>query len=140
MVDLRLVIGDPTTKKSYQKTLSAPEATKIFGMGLKVGSEVKGEAVELPGYELIITGGSDKDGFPMRKGVPGVGKARPLLSGGVGIHTERDGERRKVTVHSENVDATISQLNVKVVKSGARPLAEILGVSEKKGKDEAAGK
>jgi small subunit ribosomal protein S6e len=136
MVDLRLVIGDPSAKKTYQKTLSSGEAMRLSG--LKVGDILKGDSFELPGYEFEITGGSDKDGFPMRKGIPGVGKSRPLVSGGVGIKTSRDGERRKVTVHSENVDGTISQLNVKVLKAGAKPLSEVF-VSAEKGKDEGSG-
>ncbi len=124
MVDIRLVVGDPSTKKTKQKVLTPAEAQKLSG--LKVGSALKGDWVGLPGYELIITGGSDRDGFPMRKGVQGVGKHKPILSGGVGFHPKKDGERRKITVHSENIDAIIAQVNVKVVKSGEKSLEELI--------------
>lgn len=132
MVDVRLVVGNPSTSKTHQKMLSAAEAGKL--VGLKIGSSLKGEPVGLPGYELLITGGSDKDGFPMRKGIPGVGKHRPLLTAGVGFRPKREGERSKVTVHSENIDAIIAQVNVKVTKQGEKPLDELIAPAEKDGK------
>jgi len=36
--------------------------------------------VGLPGYELRITGGTDRDGFPMQPDLPGPGHQRILLS------------------------------------------------------------
>lgn len=128
MVDVRLVVGNPETKKTHQKVLTPAEAGKM--MGLKVGSKIKGETVGLSGYELELTGGSDKDGFPMRQGIPGVGKHKPILSGGVGFHPKKDGERRKITVHSENVDAIIAQINVKVLKAGEKSLDELMPATQ----------
>ncbi|MFH0962126.1 MAG: 30S ribosomal protein S6e [archaeon] len=130
MVDVRLVVGNPSTKKTHQKMLSPAETGKLAN--LKIGSKLKGEAFGLPGYELVITGGSDRDGFPMRKGIPGVGKHKPILSGGVGFHPKKDGERRKITVHSENIDQIIAQVNVKVLKIGEKPLEELIPAGEKK--------
>ena len=56
--------------------------------GMKIGDKVNGDLVEMPGYELVITGGSDNAGFPMRKDIQGSGRKRPLLSGGVGVWTK----------------------------------------------------
>ena len=63
MVEFKLTIGDPKTGKCVQKTVSE-NAAKAF-IGLKIGDTVKGEAIDLTGYEFLITGGSDFCGFPM---------------------------------------------------------------------------
>lgn len=77
-----------------------------------------------PDYELQITGGSDKDGFPMRPDLPGTGRKRLLLSGGVGYNPREKGVRRRKTVRGRVISADTVQINVKVVKHGKIPLEE----------------
>ncbi len=64
----KLVVSDPKSRKSYQKEVSGEGI-----LGKKIGDKFSGAAAGLEGYELQITGGSDKDGFPMRKDVEGSG-------------------------------------------------------------------
>ncbi len=135
MADFRIVVGEPASKKSYQKVIQPQEASKLYGM--KIGESVRGEIFGLDGYEFTITGGTDKNGFPMRADArSGVEKLKPLLTAGVGFHPERDGERKKKTVHVNNVDATISQLNLKVTKAGAKSLEELMPSTKKKQTEE----
>ena len=119
MVEFKLTIGDPKTGKCVQKTVSE-NAAKAF-IGLKIGDTVKGESIDLTGYEFLITGGSDFCGFPMRKGIIGARK-RILAKGGVGLRKYRGIKIRK-TVCGETINDKISQINLKVLKQGKAPLA-----------------
>lgn len=49
----------------------------------RLASEIEGEALgqEFKGYVFKITGGCDKQGFPMKQGVLVPGRVRLLLSG-----------------------------------------------------------
>ena len=90
MAELKVVINDPKTGKSYQKALTE----NIFN-NKKVGDSIKGEELDLSGYELKITGGSDKSGCPIRYDMPGFGKKKALLSSGPCVHINVKGLRKK---------------------------------------------
>ncbi len=61
-------------------------------IGKQIGDVISGTVVELPpDYELKITGGTDRDGFPMRPDLPGTARRRLLLSGGVGFRPKEKG-------------------------------------------------
>ncbi len=126
MVDLRVVVSEG--EKSLQKVVPAAEAASLYG--LKMGDSVDGGKLGLKGYELKITGGTDKDGFPMRRDLPAEGKRRLLLSRGVGMQEKGKGMRRKKTVHGAKVGKDIAQLNLKVLKSGKEPLEKLMGGEE----------
>ncbi len=129
MVEFKVVISDPKTGKAYQKTVSGANANKLIGK--KIGDLINGTIVDLPpDYELQITGGSDKDGFPMRPDLPGSGRRRLLLSGGVGYNPKEKGVRRRKTVRGKVISADIVQINVKVVKHGKVPLEEFFKKEE----------
>ena len=76
MVEFKVVISDPKSGHSYTREVSGPHANALVGKRLK--EEVDGIFVDLPGYKLQITGGSDKDGFPMRSDLPGPRVATSL--------------------------------------------------------------
>ena len=130
MVEFKAVIGDPKTGKTYQKTISGQYANRLLGM--KIGDEFDGIFVSLPGYKLKITGGSDKDGTPMRPDLPGTGRRKLLLTGGVGFHPTKKGERRRKMVRGNTISADIVQINMVVVSHGARPIEELFKEEEKK--------
>ena len=129
MVEFKAVIGDPKTGKTYQKTVTGQYANRLLGM--KIGDVFDGIFVSLPGYKLKITGGSDKDGTPMRPDLPGTGRRKLLLSGGVGFHPRKKGERRRKMVRGNTISAEIVQINMMVVSHGARPIEELLKEEEK---------
>ncbi len=125
---LKLVISDPKSGLSIQKEV-ADEALKGF-LGLKIGDSVKGELVDLHGYEFVLTGGSDYCGFPMRLDVPGVGRKKILAYHGVGIKKGLKGMLQRKTVCGNTVHSKIAQINVKVVKQGTSAIFD--EVSKKK--------
>ncbi|AGK62214.1 SSU ribosomal protein S6E [Archaeoglobus sulfaticallidus PM70-1] len=122
-MEFKVVISDPSTGMAYQKVVSGANANRLIGK--KIGDVINGTLVELPpDYELKITGGSDKDGFPMRKDLPGNVRRRLLLAGGVGYNPNERGLRRKKMVRGNVISRDIVQINLKVEKAGKIPLAE----------------
>lgn len=130
MADVKIVINDPKTGKSYQR--DAP--LKPF-LGKRVGETVKGELLDMTGYEFLITGGSDASGFPMRRDILLAGKTQVLEVCGVGVRNKKKyrkkkkkglrtmaGMRQRVTVAGNTVYDKTAQLNMKVVKAGNVPL------------------
>ena len=144
MTEFKLTIGDPKSKKTYQKTISDDDASKLISK--KIGDKFKGELIELKGYEFEITGGSDSSGFPMRKGVHGGARKSILTKPGVGFRgTEKNekkirirhaGLRKKKTVRGEVISDDISQINCKVVKQGEKPLEELFKKEPEAAKEE----
>lgn len=89
------------------------ERTQAF-LGLKISDEVDGSIVGLKGVKLVITGGSDISGFPMRPDIPGPVKKKALLSGPPGFHPEEEGERRRKTVRGNTIAPDIVQINTMI--------------------------
>ena len=85
-------------------------------LGKIIGETMDGTALGLQGMKLEITGGSDKDGFPMRKDVHGGVRSRILISKGVGFQAAKEGERRRKLVRGNTVTEDIVQVNLKVLK------------------------
>ncbi|MEM4461969.1 MAG: 30S ribosomal protein S6e [Candidatus Bathyarchaeia archaeon] len=114
MPNIKLVVSDP--ENGTAKTVEVDEAKARLLYGLKIGDVFDGSMIGLSGYRLMITGGSDRDGFPMRPDVYGPGRKKLLLSGGVGFRPRRRGERRRVYVRGNTISADIVQVNVKIVE------------------------
>ena len=138
MVAFKLVIG---TKEGrcVQKEAVEPGA-RIF-LGRKIGDSIKGDDTgipELAGCELVITGGSDYCGFPMRQDVPGVARRRILAVSGVGMRKIGKGIKQRKTVCGNTIHPKISQINLKVAKEGSAQIAPPVEKKKKAGK-EAAG-
>ena len=112
--------------ETYQMEVDEAKALN----GLVIGDEFDGGIVGLDGYTLKITGGSDKNGFTMKKDVPGTRRIKSLLTGGIGYHPKADGVKRRKTVRGNTIADDIVQINSVVVSEGAKPIAEILGAGE----------
>ncbi len=66
-----------------------------------------------------ITGGNDKQGFPMKQGVLTNGRVKLLLSKGHSCYRpRRKGQRRRKSVRGCIVDSNLSVLNLVIVKKG----------------------
>ncbi|MEM2890742.1 MAG: 30S ribosomal protein S6e [Candidatus Hadarchaeum sp.] len=126
----KMVVADPKTGRSYKLEAREPEARKLIG--LRIGDKFDGGIVGLPGYELQITGGTDRDGFPMRPDIAGSGRASVLLAGGPGFSPKRPGERRRKMVRGSRVSEEIMQLNAAITKWGEKPIEEIIQPKETK--------
>jgi len=117
MVEFKLVIGDPKTGKCIQKVTSNKRL-----VGMKIGEAIKGELVDLNGYEFIITGGSDYCGFPMRKDVDGFARKKILAVSGTGLKKKAKGIRVRKTVCGNTIHPKIVQVNLKILTEGKEPL------------------
>src|SRR3989442_4206065 len=93
MEEFKAVIADPKSGKAYKKDITGHSANALIGK--KIGEDLDGLYVGLPGYKLQITGGSGKDGFPLRSDPPRPRSQRLLLSGGTGFPPSRPGIRAK---------------------------------------------
>ena len=118
----KLVISEG--ENSHQLEVEATESKKLIG--LKIGDNFDASLVGLKGYTLKITGGSDKNGFPMKKDVEGPRRIKSLLSGGVGFNPKRDGQRRRKTVRGNTISDDIVQINVIVDQKGEKNIDELL--------------
>ena len=130
----KFVISDK--KQSVQVEKDQKDAP-IFGK--KIGDKVSGEFLGLVGYELLITGGSDKDGFPMLKDVEGQMRKKQILTNGIGFHTHVEGKRKRRVVRGNTIAQDVSQINCKVVKAGEKGMYELLGITPKEPKKKATG-
>ncbi|MEM3555215.1 MAG: 30S ribosomal protein S6e [Candidatus Micrarchaeia archaeon] len=129
---MKIVMSDTKTGRSYQTEI--PKEKESLLIGLKVGDSFDGGVVGAAGYKFQITGGSDKDGVPMRKDLKGGRRAKLLLSGGVGFNPTRKGERRKKNVRGNLVTDQIVQINSKVVEWGEKKLEELFPPKKKEEK------
>jgi len=125
MVDMKLVINDVKTGKSYKKEANVDLA------GVKIGDKVDGGKLGLKGYELQFTGGSDSAGFPMRIDIDGPNRKKALLGSGQGVNIKRKGMKLRKTVRGNTIGVKTVQVNLKVVKYGAEGLEKVLGVEKK---------
>jgi small subunit ribosomal protein S6e len=111
-------------ENSHQIEVEGAESKKFIG--LKIGEEFDATPMGLAGYTLRITGGSDKNGFPMKKDVEGQRRIKSLFSGGVGFKPKRKGQRRRKTVRGNTISDDIVQINTVVVKEGAKSIEDLL--------------
>ncbi|MBI2145589.1 30S ribosomal protein S6e [Candidatus Woesearchaeota archaeon] len=138
MAEFKVVISDPKTGLTVQKEVKDP-AAKAF-LGLKIGDAVKGETIDLQGYEFEITGGSDFCGFPMRKDVLGVGRKRILAYSGVGVRKGEKGMLQRKTVCGNTIHNKIIQVNLKAVKVGGTDIFADAKAKAEKTRGERAAK
>ena len=88
---------------------------------MRMAQEVDGEIMgdEFKGYIFKISGGNDKQGFPMMQGVLSATRVRILMQKGFCHYRQRrDGERKRKSVRGCIVGPDLSVLNLLVVKQG----------------------
>ena len=119
MAKFKIIISDPETGKSRSVEVEGTGAVPLIGR--KLGELIDGSVVKMSGHKLKITGGTDKDGFPMRPSIHGVVRARAILSEGVGFHPSRKGERQRKTLRGNVITEDIVQINMKVTEKSKKP-------------------
>jgi len=130
MVEFKVVVNDTKNGKSHQVDVGGHHANSLIGK--KIGDEVDGIFISLPGYKLEITGGTDKDGFSMRKDLPGMVRRRLLLSKSKGFNAKEKGKRTKKSVRGNTINQDIVQINMKVKKHSSKSIDDLLKTQEKK--------
>merc|ERR1719411_255363 len=79
---------------------------------------------EFKGYVFRITGGNDKQGFPMKQGILKNTRVRLLFSKGHSCYRERrKGMRKRKSVRGCIVGHDLAMLNLQIVKEGENPIA-----------------
>jgi small subunit ribosomal protein S6e len=121
----KICINEPKAKKSWQIEKDAPSL-----IGLKIGDKFDGSVLGLSGFTLQLTGGSDKDGFPMRNDLTGISRKKALLSSGPGFRSKVKGLRRRKYIRGNTISADIVQVNCKIIE-GEGDIAMILGIQPK---------
>jgi small subunit ribosomal protein S6e len=115
-----------------QKCIEVDDEKKLRAFyDKRISQEVEGEALgdEFKGYIFKITGGNDKQGFPMKQGVLTNTRVRLLMGEGAKCYRpRRTGERKRKSVRGCIVGADISALHVVIVKKGD---AELPGLTDK---------
>ncbi len=127
---MKIVISDSKTGKSYSVEFDKSKSTLLYGK--HIGDEIDGNDLGIPGYKVVITGGSDTSGFPLRKGIAGTRKKSILISSGVGVRKAKHGMRYRKTVRADVISEEVGEINTKVTGYGSKSLDELLGKSEKK--------
>ena len=132
MAKFRIIISDPDSGTS--KTLEVEENRAVPLIGRKIGEVLDGTILGMTGHKVKITGGSDKDGFPMRPSVHGGVRRKVMLGGGVGFNPKTQGERERKTVRGNVVTDEIVQLNMKIVEKPKHAKKETKDREEEKKK------
>ena len=119
MAKFKIIVSDSETGTSKVVELEGTRAAPLIGR--KIGEVIDGSVVDLQGHKVQIMGGSDKDGFPMRRNVHGGVRRQVILSGGIGFNPQNEGERRRKTVRGNVITDEIVQLNMKIVEKPKQP-------------------
>ena len=142
MAEFKVVVNDTKNGKSHQVQVSGHHANSLVGK--RIGDEVDGIFISLPGYKLQITGGTDKDGFAMRNDLPGVRRRKLLLSESKGFNAPEGGMRKKKSIRGNIISLDIVQINMTVTKHSSRSIDDLLkkeaektvdGEKQEEGKD-----
>merc|ERR1711937_707805 len=128
---MKLNIACPAT--GCQKVIEVEDEKKLrMFWDKRISQEVDGEVLgpEFNGYIFKITGGNDKQGFPMMQGVLLSTRTRLLLKKGSKCYRPRKaGERKRKSVRGCIVSHDLSVLNLSIVKKGD---ADVEGLTDEK--------
>jgi len=127
---MKLNIAYPQT--GCQKVVEVDDENKLRTFyDKKMSQEVDGDVLgdDFKGYVFKISGGNDKQGFPMKQGVLTAARVRLLLSEGHTCYRPRkEGERKRKSVRGCIVSSELSVLNLVVVKKGEKEIAGLTDV------------
>lgn len=125
MARFQLNIAEPSTGKTFRVNIE--DDAKIRSLiGVKLKEEISGTPLGFEDYKLIITGGSDEDGFPMNPSVQGGLRKKILTAGGIGFKPGKKGIRKRRTVRGNTITEDIYQINLKITESGSKKIEELL--------------
>jgi small subunit ribosomal protein S6e len=116
-------------------------------IGKTIGETIQGSQIgaELAGYELQITGTSDKSGFPGKKEIEGPELRKALLTKGFSLKRKpkgltkktkkaSKGLRMKKTLRGNTISSSTIQINTIVKKEGTTAFDSLVPKKEAKAK------
>merc|ERR1711990_191913 len=126
---MKLNISCPDT--GMQKCIEIDDDKKLLPFfDKRISQEVDGDSLgdEFVGYRAKISGGNDKQGFPMLQGILTPERVRLLLRKGSKCYRQRrTGEMKRKSVRGCIVSQELSVLNFVIVKKGE---AELPGITD----------
>jgi len=126
---MKMNIANPATGAQKLIDIDDEKRYRVF-FDKKIAQEVPGDSIgdEWKDYIFRITGGNDKQGFPMKQGVLLPYRVRLLLADGHSCYrTRRAGERKRKSVRGCIVGPDIAVLSLVIVKQGP---TEIPGLTD----------
>ena len=117
---MKLNISYPANGTQKLIEIDDDRRLRIF-MDRRMGQEIAVDSLgdEWKGYIFRITGGNDKQGFPMKQGVMHPTRVRLLLAAGHSCYRpRREGQRRRKSVRGCIVGMDLAVLAVAIVKQG----------------------
>jgi len=126
---MKLNIANPATGEQKTIDIDDERRYRIF-YEKKISQEVSADPLgdEWKGYIFRITGGNDKQGFPMKQGVLVPYRVRLLLADGHSCYRpRRTGERKRKSVRGCIVGSDIAVLSLVIIKKGEN---EIPGLTD----------
>ncbi|KAF6764424.1 40s ribosomal protein s6-b [Ephemerocybe angulata] len=127
---MKFNIANPAT--GAQKLIDIDEERRYrFVYDKKMSQEVPGDSLgdEWKGYIFRITGGNDKQGFPMKQGVLVPYRVSLLLADGHSCYrARRTGERKRKSVRGCIVGPDIAVLSLVIVKQGEQDIPGLTDV------------
>lgn len=114
MAKFKVIVSDP--EKGESQSIETEGSRAVPLVGRKIGEIIDGSVIGMSGHKLQITGGSDKDGFPMRPNVHGGVRINIIIGEGVGFHSPSKGERQRKTLRGNVITDEIVQINMKIVE------------------------
>jgi len=121
---MKLNISNPAT--GAQKLIDIEDEKKLRTfIDKRISQEVDAGCLgnEWKGYVVRISGGNDKQGFPMKQGILTNNRVRLLMARGMSCYRERrSGERRRKSVKGCIVDSNLSVLSLVIVKKGEQEI------------------
>jgi small subunit ribosomal protein S6e len=115
MAKFKLIVSDSGTGKSSVSEAEGSRAQALIGRSL--GETIDGSALGIAPTKLLISGGCDKNGVPMRADVHGGVKKYIVLSSGPGFRPTRHGERRRKLVRGGTITDETYQINFTITKA-----------------------
>jgi len=120
MAKFKLIVSDPTTGKSTVNEVEGTRAQALIGRSL--GELIDGSALGIAQGKVLISGGCDKNGIPMRGDVHGSAKKYIVISSGPGFKPNRRGERRRKLVRGRSISDDTYQVNFTLKQDGQKEL------------------
>merc|ERR1712000_764155 len=127
VVTMKFNLADPQT--GAQKVFDVEDDLRLrHVLDKRIAMEVNGAILgdEFADYTFRITGGIDKQGFPMKQGILTPDRVRLLLKeGSGGFNMKKAGDRKRRSQRGCIVSREISVVHLIVARRGKEPIPDV---------------